>query len=431
MHYFNRTLVIFFFLSAFTLQGYSQNAPKNESYALIFPKIGDGFAANILRFEKDSIVVFTNDFKSLAKKDIGKIILHAKKAGGKGFIVGSILGIYGVNYWLGTATGQPGGFLWDQIYGSRYNNSSYYYASSPFGAIGIVLLGIAAGGGIGFITDQGREANWETTFLFGGSQQMQDEEWEKAQNAIDHKAARSKFHLNISGGLVIPQVTKAYRDQLISAGYTSQGPYYSSYIYNGSSSNLNNYQGIQGSSDFNWLRSIGLSYSLTDNVQAGLTYAVLGEPSFVYTYTNPNYPVVQTSSTRQSSVGQRLSGAGYYATATYNSYLGKNEDFEFTITGGIGLASISFDLDALYLVDSSSTTILTQTDNISIRKNFFSGMLGASLSYYLYDTFSLGLKAEYFYTGSATGKAMPFVLLNEQQLNFGNADIGFTMGLHF
>ena len=74
MNYFKRSLAMFFFLSAFTLQGYAQSAPKNESYALIFPKTGDGFAGNILRFGKEGIGVFPKCFKSVEKKGLGKKI---------------------------------------------------------------------------------------------------------------------------------------------------------------------------------------------------------------------------------------------------------------------------------------------------------------------------------------------------------------------
>jgi hypothetical protein len=44
---------------------------------------------------------------------------------------------------------------------------------------------------------------------------------------------------------------------------------------------------------------------------------------------------------------------------------------------------------------------------------------------------SLGLTASYYYGGQVTARAMPLVPLKEQTLNFGNADIGFTIGLHF
>src|SRR2546423_9784549 len=151
MIFFHRSALILLLLFSIAVTLTAQIVPKDENYALIFPKSGDGFAANILRVEKDSLIVFTNDFKYIAKKDIGRIVLHSRSEYGKGFVIGSILGVYASNYFLGTANGQPGGFLWDRLYGSRYASGSY--SESPLSAVGIVLIGVAAGGGIGYLTD--------------------------------------------------------------------------------------------------------------------------------------------------------------------------------------------------------------------------------------------------------------------------------------
>lgn len=433
MNFIQRSASLIIFLSVMASLSSGQITPNSQNYALIFPKTGDGFAANILRIEKDSLVLYTNDYKYIAKKDVGKIIIHAKKESGKGFATGSILGIYAMNYWLGTANGQPGGFLWDGIYGNSYRTSSYYYSETPLAIVGIALLGVAIGGGVGYLLDLGHDANSEMIYLFGGSVQLQEEQWAKAQEAIEHGTRKGKFHVNIAGGLIFPNVSNAYRDQLTAAGYNTNNSYGSYYYdsYN-SGSNFAAYQRLQGSSDFNWLRSISASYSVTDNMQFGLCYALLGEPSFVYT-NNPNViPLSNSQSARNFIVGQRLDGRVYYATAAYIRSFGKKEDFELALTGGIGFANIRFDLNSEYtLYDSLSNTSTNQIDNISIHQSYLSAMASASLSYYLYDSFSLGLKASYFYAGNAVARAIPNVFLNEQNLVFGNADIGFTIGMHF
>lgn len=430
MSFLQRSFAILFLAGVLFSRSDAQIMASNQNYSLIFPRSGDGYAANILRIEKDSLILFTTDYKYVAKKDIGKIILHTKKESGKGFAIGSILGMYGMNYWLGTANGQPGGFLWDELYGNRYN-SNYYISSSPLAVVGIALLGIGIGGGMGYLMDLGSESNSEIVYIFGGTPEMQEEQWEKAQEAIEHKIRRRKFHFGISGALVFPNVANAYRDQLRAAGYNTNSSYYSPYYYNSNgTTNFAAYQNVQGSSDFNWLRSLSLSYSVTDNIQTGVCYAILGEPSFAFSNSNYIYPVSDTQTSRSYTVGQRLEGKGYYATVSYNTFFEKNDDIEITLTGGAGLATINFDLDAAYTLASTSSSS-TKTDNFSIRKTYFSAMIGAGLSYYLYNSFSVGLKANYFFVGKATAKAMPFVLLNEQTLNFGNADIGFTIGMHF
>jgi hypothetical protein len=403
---------------------------RNENYALIFPKTGDGFTGNILRIDQDTLIVFTNDYKYIAKKDIGKIIFHAKKESGNGFAIGSIFGMYIMNYWLGTANNQPGGFLWDRMYGSRYADNTSYYTETPFGILGTAALGIAIGGGIGYIVDANRESNSEMTFLFGGSPQLQEEQWDKAKEVIEHKMRKPKFHLSISGGNVFSSVAGSYYDQLKDAGYNTSS--YNDYYYyspSNTGSNFSQFQNLQGASDFNWLRSISLSYTVADHIRAGLLYAVLSEPSFALyktIYLNSGNGTSQTN-----RAGQRLEAKGYYVTAGYEQRFGTNDNFEFTFTGGIGLANIRFDLNGESYFDSSYKTINDQTDNISIRRSNISAMISGSVSYYLYESFSMGIIANYFFAGSETARAMPVALLNEQKLNFGNADIGFVLGLHF
>ena len=432
MKYIQRYLTFILLLSIFRTQGNAQVVITSKSYALIFPKSGDGFAGNILRIEKDSIVVFTNDYKYIAKKDISKIILHPKKESGKDFIIGSILGIYIMNYWLGTANSQPGAFLWNQPYGSKYSISSG--STSFLEVLGIAALGIAVGGGLGYLFDNGREANSEKIYIFGGPPQMQEETWEKIQDAFEQKATHGKIHLAISGGAISPPVSNAYLSQLTDAGYNlntfGSGSFDFFSRFNSNSTNLTPYQNLQVPTDFNWLRTITLSYSVTDEIQAGLCYALLGQPSFVYSRQAFAQDSTGSTSSGNAAVGQRLDGKGYYATCGYNKFFGKDEQFELIVTGGLGLANISFDLNGQFDFISSSFNSVQQ-DNVLLRKTYFSGMISAGFNYYLYDSFSLGLKADYFYVGTSSAREMPFVFLHDQDLNFSTADIGFTIGFHF
>jgi len=96
-------------------EGRAQVMTSSDTYALIFPRSGDGFASNVLRIDPDTVIVYTTDYKYIAKKDIGKIILHPKRESGKAFTIGSVIGMYAMNYWLGTANKQPGSFLWNDI----------------------------------------------------------------------------------------------------------------------------------------------------------------------------------------------------------------------------------------------------------------------------------------------------------------------------
>jgi hypothetical protein len=424
----------YFFISLLLFALFSvsnaQVMTSSENYALIFPRSGDGFAANILRFEKDTLIVYTTDYKYIAKKDIGKIILHPRKESGKGFKIGAIFGVYAVNYWLGTANIQPGAFLWSDIYGGKYSTS--FSNSSSLAAVGIALLGVAVGGGIGYLLDLNHDASTETIYIFGGSPEMQEEEWTKLREIFVHKVTHGKFHFNISGGLITAPVSHAYFDQLNASGYNTANNFnsnFNNFNSNGSTTNLTAYQGQQVPTDVNWLRTFSMSYSLTDNLEVGLCYALLGQPSFVYSK-ETQFLDTNVSSFGTALVGQKLDGKGYYATAGYYTYFGKDDDFELTVTGGLGLANISFDLNGQFDFNSNFLNEVQQ-DNVSIQKLYFSGMISAGISYYIYDNFSFGLNAHYFYVGNSSARGMPFVSLNPQDLNFSTGDIGFTLGLHF
>lgn len=395
----------------------AQPIVDNTNYVLIYPRLGDGFGANILRFERDSIVVYTTDFKTIAKKDIARITVHKRNAPQREFIIGTMLGIYAMNYWLGTANGQPGAFLTQNIYGTPNTTTG-----SPFDAVGIAGLGTIIGGGLGLLMDViDKASSNDVTYLFEPNSAAQADEWSTFQNAYEHPA-RAKLHFNISGGSVFPNISGGYQNQLNSAGYNTG----ISYPQN-SQSAFSRYNGLDPSTYFNWLRTLSIRYSILDNVQVGIAYANLAEPSFAFSK-GGDYAQMDTN----YYAGQRLEGKGFYLTGTYSKAFGRNEAFELDLTGGIGLANINFNLDAE--VDTSyfyeyGPPLLS--DNFNVNKTYLSGMLSAAISYYLYNSFSFGLVANYFFVGTATAKAIPSVFLNEQKLNFGNGDIGFTMGVHF
>ncbi len=433
MNYFTKNLFIIILLPLIFSASSAQVVVTSRSYALIFPRSGDGFAANIIRVEKDSLVVFTNDYKYIAKKDVAKLILRPNKESGKGFTLGSILGIYAMNYWLGTASGQPGAFLWNEPYGSKYSSSTIGSSSLIVG--GIALLGVVVGGGLGYLFEGG-DANAEVMYLFGSAPEIQEAQWAKLQDAIDHKATHGKWHLTIAGSIIFPEVSNAYLNQITEAGYSTNTFGSSRFNFFGGSSsngsdNLAAYQNLQIPTDFNWLRSISLSYSVSDEIQAGLCYALLGQPSFVYSKQSQLQDSTGGFSTGTAIVGQRLDGKGYYATAGYYKYFGKNDDLEVLLSAGLGLAKINFDLNGQFDFNSSLGFNTNQQNNVSVHKTYFSAMISAGLSYYLYDSFSIGVKTDYFYVGTSSARGMPFVSLHDQDLNFSTADIGFTIGLHF
>ncbi len=401
----------------------AQPLQKNNGYALIFPKTGDGFSGNIIRIEKDTLVVYSTDYKYIAKKDIGKIILHVKHEGNGGFAIGSILGTYAANYLFGTANGQPGSFLAASVFGSYQN----YNTSGSI--VGILFLGVVFGGGIGWLTDHPKDE--DQIFLFGGRGDDFSRQWVEFEKAFSSSpSSKRSFRLSISGGSVFATTSSAYNDQFVNAGYAIQNNYNGNYYATSLSSTfISQNNNLQYPTNINWARSAALSYAITDHIEAGVELAWLSEPSFIgnkYVNTYNTYDLYD-----YAAVIQRLDTKGYYLIGSYTSFLGNNNDFEAIITGGIGIANVKFDLSGQFEKDSNRVALSSGSDSYSYHKTVLSALISGSLNYYLYDSFSFGLTANYFFAGSTTAKAMPTLGITEQPITFGNADIGFTLGLHF
>lgn len=417
-NYYRLLIVLGFFASVPAIVA-AQPVTTSKDYALIFPRTGDGFAGNIIRIDPDTVVIFTTNFTYVAKKDIGKIILHPKRESGKGFTIGSITVFYGLNYLLGTTSGQPAPFLSGDVYGgTRYQTS---YNSPENGSIlGIAFLGLLFGGGIGYLTDHSSDD--DIVFLFDPQAPNASEQWAEVADRIQHGKKHRNFRLNTSAGNVFSSVQSQYYTDLKAAGY-SIGQYYYYSSFSNTNEVFNSYSYSDPPTDFNWLRSLSLSRKIDDHYEVGIAYSLFGEPSYL--------SILGSSfSSTDKIVGQRFTGRGYYATGTYGMFLDQSEDFEATFTAGLGLSKVDFDLDAQAQLDTVGGPVQV-VDRISVHKIYFSAMASAGVSYYIYDAISFGLSANYFLSGSEKGKAMPFVGLKEHDLNFSNLDIGFTIGLHF
>ncbi len=423
---FSLTLALLFCIIAQGIE--AQPLEKNNGFALIFPKTGDGFSGNIIRIERDTLVLFATDFKYIAKRDIGKIILHTKHDSGNDFVIGTICGTYAANYLFATADGQPGAFLSANTYGGGYARGVYGTSSGTI--VGVLAFGILIGGGIGYLIDHPHEE--DLTFFFGGRGEDFTNQWAAFEKAFvaAHETSKRPLRFTISGGSVFANTASAYRDQFLNADYSIEnnysGGYYSPAL---SSTFITDYNNLQNSTNVNWTRTIALSYAITDHLEAGIELAWLSEPSFIgnkYKSTYTNY-----SANDYAAVIQRLDTKGYYLIGSYTSFIGKDKDFEAIVTGGIGVANIKFDLSGQFEKDSNSVVLSSGLDSYSYHKTVLSALVSGTLNYYLYESFSFGLTANYFFAGSTTAKAMPTLGITEQPITFGNADVGFTIGLHF
>ena len=414
-----RLIIIIAFTTLFNGESFSQTPTPEKGYALIFPKGGDGYSAQILRVEKDSVIIFTNELKYVAKKDIGKITSRIPKQTGKGFVIGSTLGLYTCNYLFGTANGQPSPFLAASIYeNSNYRNTSGYSVA------GIILMGFLVGGGIGYLTDANPTTSSSETYLFGVNDGETAKEWERLSDVVESKQSTKKIHLTIAAGNVIANTHNELHSQLTAQGYTRNSNYYSDHL-----GSYDEFRDIQEASRFNWLRTAAVQYSITDHLLVGIAYASLDEP--ITSWVKFSSSQSQGDSSRIYRIREKQTGTGWYVTGSYQHSIGKRKEFTFSATAGLGYVHSHLNLYGDYATSSNYSWGPASTKEFYDDKKQLSGMLGGEVAYAFYDIYSFGISSHYFFAGSTISSPMPHVGLQEQKINYGNGDIGFTIGVHF
>lgn len=382
----------------------AQNISFRNGYAMVFPKNGDGFVADDIHLEADSIVILAPELQVFAKQDISKIIARRLPSDTKGIGIGSLVGLYGMHFLLGRAENQPSAFL----------DNGMYTSSDYLGGMWVSLLGVVVGGGIGALADANPiDRSNLAYYIFSGDAAKDNEQWMRFLQDSEENSARPRWHITVSGGSVTTPTANGYRNVLANAGYEFPEYYY---YYE----NFLNTSYTKPSTKFNILRRASVEYSFTDNIAGGLTIAWQGEPVMFARKDN-------NGSNSSSVVMLRLDGKGYYATGSYHYYFGKKKEIDLSLLAGAGMSDMRFELQGA----TRSSQGIDTTFNFNERKNYLSFMLTGNVGYYLYRNLSLSLNANYFYGGSLDVPGIPFLQVPSMNASFGTADIGFTLGLHF
>lgn len=393
-------------LTALTCQ--AQTVNFDRGYALVFPKNGIGFPVRSLQLYGDSVICLSPELRVYAKSDIAKILVRNATPTRSGPAIGAILGVYSLHYALGRASNQPGAFLSESGYGD--NSGSQF--------VWTTLLGIALGGGLGYLTDAAPGRSMLLPYVFAGNAEVIDEQWRLFIDETGTTAGKPKFHFTLSGGSVTTPTSDGYRTMLENDGFTDfRTNYYGGSFFSTSEAN------IQEATNFNWLRKASIEYSITDNIRAGLAATWLSEPALFgrkgdeFGSTNEVYEFLQ-----------KLDGHGYYATGSYHYYPTRKRDLELTGMLGVGMANIDHEIKGWYRRNSGDTP---EEDVIFDTRKYFSFITSVGVSYSLFPSLSLGLTANYFYGGSATMDEMFIIDLPKMDVTYSTTDVGFTIGLHF
>jgi hypothetical protein len=257
------------------------------------------------------------------------------------------------------------------------------------------VLFAAAGAGLGLLAGAVFEKG-ERIFNFTGSAQKRQTEWEKMGRFITGERSLKKVHLSIQGGHVFTQIIPQYAN--LQQSYYYNYDYYD-YGYPGMANN------------FNLMRKFQLTISPKKNFEVGFAMYWLGEPSL--------YRVPCTTNTK-----------AYYAVGICKPLLWKlPKGLVWNVGGGLGVAKVNFNLKHTQNMGYPTYDTVTTEHNIS--KTRFSSFVFTELNFFLQDTLSIGLAADYAFVPSDNAPAIPEAGIPAKKLRFSTGSIGFSLGLHF
>lgn len=374
---------------------------------LVYLREGGAFTGLLVGIESNSLIVrIGKKDEKIPFQNLAKVIIETEKKTSRNVLYFMLIGTYLQNL-SRRAKNQP----------TAYMQHTYGEARS---LLLINILSAGLWGGLGYLASSIFEKN-EKVFDFTGSEEKRYSKWEQLRRYITGEYHPKKFHLSIQAGHVYMRISNRYSTLLQNAGYDIRGY---SYMFD-------DYK--EEATNFNLLRKLQFTYSRKPEAEIGFAILWLGEPSTSgskYKWNEMN---------QSSRVEQVLYATGYYIVGIYKQFLrGMQKRIAWNIGFGVGAAKIDFRLkahsetwDPNYWDPNywDSHTEVTYEHNIS--KTLFSGVFFTELNFYLQDTLSLGLAADYVYVPTENVPAIPEADIPAQKLRLGNISVGFSLGLHF
>lgn len=360
-------------------------AQEGFKKSLVFRRNQNPEAGYLVELKGDSLLILRGGKnESLLYQDITKVMVEREGQTAKVAVLGMFLGMYAGNLLFYTAENQPTAYFGYDGFGE--SRQALLLANLLFAGAGC-LVGYLAG------LPLGQKEIW---FDLTGSERERQAEWNRLDRLINRKHV-NRMHFLVQPAYVYNQVSSNYKEALTDSGYIV-------YSYD------------QEPSNFNLLRKLQLTMSLTNKVELGLAAFWLGEPS-VYGYrVNPSAYVTQS-----------LKATGYYVIGAYNlfpSWLIGRVNWKSGL--GLGLAQVNFNLRSFSYTQSGYSSEIE-----TVSKNLFSGIIFSEVSLQLFRFFSLGIIGDYVWVPTHEGPPLSSAGILAQKLRFGNGSIGITMGLHF
>jgi hypothetical protein len=307
-------------------------------------------------------------------------------------------------------------FLLSGLLLGAYLGNINFYGTSPsifrkntgIPLMDVLLTGGAAGAGLG-LGSLVNSLSLNTKQLYDLSKTGIDRyaEWERLKKfVLGAESTTKRFHVSLQASHVFTRVSEQFQATLKKAGY---GGY-----------ELGFWSDSQAST-FNLLRSVRACFSLSRALKIGAAAYFVGEPSWV---------TFKWDTSASYDVSQKLSGAGYYATAEIGplaSLLPKGLTWD--VGAGLGAARIASEFQSN--VSASYPNYGYQRSDRSFRRWFASGVVFTTLGLDLTPSLMLGLTADYVWLPAQDIKGIPEAQIPAQKIQFGNSSFGLVMGWHF
>lgn len=337
--------------------------------------ISHGF---LLGIKGDSLILtLNNQIQSHSLKDLMSVSIDVESEYYKGFLMGTLIGVYAGSLALFQEENQPFAYLEDHENGT------------------LVIFGIIfafAGGGIGYLIEQSAYKD-QVTFNFSVDERTRTEDISKFKAFLFKLKRENQFNITAQLSQVNTRVSELDRSP-------------------------DNYYSI---TSFNLLRKLDITYDSWKDISVGAAISWYGEPSLYYnnyTHTNSKFIWIET----------HYDGVGYYLVTAYEPF--STESFHqvsWKVGLGFGVGTIDYKqriiieelIDGEYINNEVITNII---------KNKLSALFYSHFNLYLFENLSVGISADYVYLNEKMN-AIPELKLPSR--DFGNYSVGVNLSIHF
>jgi hypothetical protein len=390
-----RITIILFLLQIFTAEFIAQSNHKGSREAegiilanaeiihkrvTVTEKDGNVSYGFLIGFKSDTLLMNIGlDRYKHCIKDVRFISIDIEHENYKGFLTGTILGLY-----LGSLA----------FFKDENQPIAYMRDIEPIGIVLMGFLSATVGGGVGYLIEKGSSKDQEV-FIFSDDPNSWIAEYQRSKDFILGVKKKKLVHLSLQLSQVHTRMAEL------------DDPDYHYY----------------DATSFNMLRKLDITYQLTDKFCLGAAVSWFGEPEFYFSNWSMDY-----YNQKSIHVNQKYTGTGYYLIGYYEP-LSKTGLKSISWRLGLGLGFCNID----YSVHVSKETdleypyqFIENEENIDKIKQ--SIMCCTNLDFYIHEGFSLGFSADYVYL-SEKMTAIPEIGMKER--NLGNYSVGFNFSLHF